>query len=169
MLERWYFTHDGRRQGPVTSDDLDRLIADRKLVATDLLWREGADTSTAVEAGTVLIALAQTTGYVPGEKPPLPPPAAAPEWLAPSAPLPPEPALAPAGSIPDWLSDFSPPKQPALSSAPSPNAEPPLELIVPPADPGESAAAPGHPCPDWLEDLRKAETPAKSKEQEHGT
>ncbi len=144
MQERWFYTHDGRRHGPVTADDLDRLTAEGQLQPTDLLWRMGSDLTTAVEAGTVLIALAQTTGYVPNHSPSLP------QFLSPPVePVAGAPAVASAIGVgshpaPDWVQDWQ------ASSLSAKNAS--MDTL-PTADPSVTESRVG-PCPDWLQDMR---------------
>ncbi len=48
---RWYVAVDGEKRGPISSQDLRKLVKIKRLKPTDLLWKEGF--SDWVEAGTV--------------------------------------------------------------------------------------------------------------------
>jgi hypothetical protein len=74
-MSKWYYTKDGQRQGPVTSERLKELAANGQLSPTDLVWKEG--TSQWVEAQ-------QVKGLFP-EKPIAPPPAPPPLPVGPPA------------------------------------------------------------------------------------
>jgi hypothetical protein len=41
MPSKWYYEKGGVRKGPVSSDDIRRMVADGTLLPTDLLWKEG--------------------------------------------------------------------------------------------------------------------------------
>ena len=43
MASEWYYSHDGQRHGPVSSDQLKELVAAGKLRADDLIWKDGMD------------------------------------------------------------------------------------------------------------------------------
>lgn len=40
-MKGWYYAKDGQRNGPVSLDDIQRLLAGGSLRETDLVWREG--------------------------------------------------------------------------------------------------------------------------------
>lgn len=135
MMDGWYYTHNGQRRGPVSAEELDRLAADGALSPTDLLWRMGADRSTAVEAGTVIITLAQTTGYVPNRTP------APPESAVPST----------SAAVPDWLADVKPvPDAPPIRDIASTD----MDIALPD---GAGSGTHAGPVPDWLDDMRQAQ------------
>ncbi|HZU36457.1 MAG TPA: GYF domain-containing protein, partial [Gemmataceae bacterium] len=164
MLERWYYTHDGQRFGPVSTEDLDRLTAEHRLLPTDLLWRMGADPSTAVEAGTVIIALAQTSGYVPKHAPvpPTPKTLSAPAEASSGAATPPVRSA----PLPDWLNDVQASEACVRQSAVVPQSKAASTNWVPPtieSNAGQAAA----PCPDWLNDLQQAIAPSSQTASEN--
>jgi hypothetical protein len=41
MQDEWYYARDGRQSGPVSDQELRRLVNDRTLRPEDLVWREG--------------------------------------------------------------------------------------------------------------------------------
>lgn len=41
MPSKWYYEKGGVRKGPVTSEDIRRMVANGTLLPTDLLWKEG--------------------------------------------------------------------------------------------------------------------------------
>ncbi len=75
-VSQWYYSVDGSRTGPVTSDELRELVAIGKLGSDDLVWKEG--TAEWVSAAKVkgLIPRSVQSGPPPlpvGGPPPLPP------------------------------------------------------------------------------------------------
>jgi TM2 domain-containing membrane protein YozV len=62
MASEWYYSHDGQRLGPVSSEQLKELAAVGKLGPDDLVWKEGMDNW--VAAGKVKKLLPPTTGAV---------------------------------------------------------------------------------------------------------
>jgi eukaryotic-like serine/threonine-protein kinase len=50
VADRWFYSHDNKRQGPVTSAQLDQLAATGQLAPDDLLWMEGDDPAYGVHA-----------------------------------------------------------------------------------------------------------------------
>jgi hypothetical protein len=54
MLDKWYYTKDNQRLGPVSGDDIKQLAASGQLQPGDLVWRQGMTGWTkASEAGIV--------------------------------------------------------------------------------------------------------------------
>src|SRR5262245_3959390 len=43
MASEWYYSHEGQRHGPVSSEQLRELVATGKLRPDDLIWKEGMD------------------------------------------------------------------------------------------------------------------------------
>lgn len=43
MSDKWYFVRDGITYGPVSGQELKRVATAGKLLATNLVWREGMD------------------------------------------------------------------------------------------------------------------------------
>jgi TM2 domain-containing membrane protein YozV len=43
MASEWYYSHDGERHGPISTDQLKDLAAAGKLGPGDLVWKEGMD------------------------------------------------------------------------------------------------------------------------------
>jgi TM2 domain-containing membrane protein YozV len=43
MASEWYYSHDGERHGPVSTDELKELAAGGKLGPDDLVWKDGMD------------------------------------------------------------------------------------------------------------------------------
>src|SRR5947209_8299330 len=140
MIDKWYYSHEGRQYGPVSSDEIQSLAAAGELLAEDLLWPEGYDRSTAVEAGAAVVTLAGAPRQAPR----------------------PEPATEPAAScvtseLPDWLGDVRKSEQ----TAARPKVREPALL---PAWLSDIRAAEGTPrpaprsqettVPEWLDDLR---------------
>ena len=66
MASEWYYSHDGARHGPVSTDQLKDLAATGRLRPDDLVWKEGMENWT--PAGKVLGLLPS----VPAGPPPLP-------------------------------------------------------------------------------------------------
>jgi protein phosphatase len=50
MIDRWYYTHAGKTQGPVSSAQLRQLAASGQLAPNDLIWPDGGQQSGAVPA-----------------------------------------------------------------------------------------------------------------------
>jgi serine/threonine protein kinase len=50
MADKWYFSHKGKRQGPVTSAHLDQLAANGQIDPEDMLWMEGDDPALGIHA-----------------------------------------------------------------------------------------------------------------------
>lgn len=55
LAKKWYYLHDGRTEGPVGSDVLQRLALAGELTPQDPIWPEGADRGAAVEAQSALL------------------------------------------------------------------------------------------------------------------
>jgi len=66
MASEWYYSHDGERHGPISSDQLRALAAAGKLTSEDLVWKDGMENWTA--AGKVQ-GLIQSTGAAPSPPP----------------------------------------------------------------------------------------------------
>jgi hypothetical protein len=41
MTKQWFCTHDGQRFGPFSDQQLQQLVATRRILPTDMLWKEG--------------------------------------------------------------------------------------------------------------------------------
>src|SRR5271166_3081088 len=76
MIDRWYYTHNGRMQGPVSAAQLRQLATDGMLIPTDLIWPEGRQQSEAVPAQAAI------------------------DFSSPAAPS------SPLNTKPDWLDDI---------------------------------------------------------------
>jgi serine/threonine protein kinase len=50
IADRWYYTHQGRRYGPVSSSQLDQLASAGNLSPEDRLWMEGDDPGLGIHA-----------------------------------------------------------------------------------------------------------------------
>jgi hypothetical protein len=161
VADRWFYTHEGKTHGPVSTGEIKRLAAAGGLLPTDLLWPEGGDRRSAVLAETAIVFEA-----APPARPIIP------DWLGdiaavegrPATAIPEPPALL------DWLEDVrqlegqrppaeaprppepatlpAPPPAPAAVPVPSPSP-PPLPAIpaeaapLPPPAPAPPPAAEG--------------------------
>jgi len=105
-MDRWFYIHQGRTCGPVSSDELRNLAASGGLTPPDPIWRQDVPPGAAVPAGSVLVFF--LAGGTPTPPLAFPPSAPAPDWLrdlidggepaaaaSSVAPVPP----------PDWLQD----------------------------------------------------------------
>lgn len=111
MIDRWYYIHAGKTQGPVTSSQLRQLAASGQLAPNDPIWPEGGQQSGAVPAQAAV----DFTSTPPPQPPPTPQPLTnKPDWLddvrtapavPPSAPNRGENKAATAPVAPDWLDD----------------------------------------------------------------
>lgn len=54
LADRWFYRHQGKQQGPVSSAQLDQLAATGKLAPDDVLWMEGDDPSVGIHARAAL-------------------------------------------------------------------------------------------------------------------
>src|SRR2546423_8781814 len=43
MASEWYYSHDGARHGPISTDQLKDLAAAGRLRPNDLVWKEGME------------------------------------------------------------------------------------------------------------------------------
>jgi protein phosphatase len=91
MTDRWYYTHAGKRFGPVTAAQLRELAAAGRLEPSDLIWPEGKDqgqaapAQAAIEFSSPVVPLDHAPDWLNDvraalEKPP-PAPSATPDWL----------------------------------------------------------------------------------------
>src|SRR5262249_62286151 len=103
MTERWYYTHNRQSHGPLSRAEINLLATRGLLTPQDLVWREGADRKTAVQASTVV-------DFAPAR----PQSGPLPNWLSDVAaaertkPRPVHPPLAPfrpSAPPPSWLED----------------------------------------------------------------
>jgi serine/threonine protein phosphatase PrpC len=138
MADRWYYSHGGQRQGPVTLADLRRLLAAGQLSADDDAWEEpaaGQPPAGVFRAADVVGPASATETMVPPLQSAAPPPAAAPDWLGDVAEA--EEAEPQQGEAElDWLADVEIPPagsnvegQPAAAALP-PAAVGPARLAV---------------------------------------
>lgn len=68
----WYYAQSGQQYGPIAEDDLKQLLAERRVLPGDLVWRQGmADWQPA----SSVVELASAFEHSPGFPPPLPDPA----------------------------------------------------------------------------------------------
>src|SRR5262245_52929878 len=74
MADHWFYSHQGKAQGPVPMAQLAQLIASGQLQPTDKIWPAGGDPSQAVEVAKAV--------SPPPEPPPPPAAPAAPDRLA---------------------------------------------------------------------------------------
>lgn len=93
MIDRWYYTRDGKKLGPVTAAQLRQLAASGGLGPQDLIWPEGRQQSEGVPAQAAL-----------DFKTPAPPLANKPDWLDDIRAVAVEKKSA-APAKPDWLED----------------------------------------------------------------
>lgn len=133
MSRGWYYSHNGRRHGPVTVKQLRALAATGGLMPEDRVWREGSDEDHGTPASQALdfaaLRRAAQEAHQRGEDEDVKrvPHEAAPAWREEMDHLFREPEQA-VGPVPDWM-----------------RPEPP----------------PGHEVPDWVDDLRAAaDTPS---------
>lgn len=103
MVDRWFYTLGGMTYGPVTAAQLNRLINEKQLPASEFVWPEGADVQIPVPAFAAL----QPSGRVP-------------RWLedvrrAEQQAAPPKRA----GSLPGWLKDVQRAEQLAQPKRPT--------------------------------------------------
>ena len=82
-MDRWFYIHQGRTCGPVSSEELRGLAATGGLTPPDPIWRQDIPPAAAVPAGSVLVFFLAGGKPTPQASPPLafPPSAPAPEWL----------------------------------------------------------------------------------------
>ena len=98
MVMKWYYSHDGRTQGPFSTAELKERAAAGSLHPDDPLWPEGADPRGAVAVSAVL----DWADLAPA-------PPALPDWLEDvreADRLGPEPRPAEGAPLPDWLADI---------------------------------------------------------------
>jgi hypothetical protein len=127
---KWYYSTEGRTEGPVGSDVLQRLALSGALQPQDLIWSEDAGRDAAVEAQSALLFPVESAELpAPSAPSAQPSPAGLPDWL--SDVRAPEqrgqkpatgagPLMQGAEGVPDWLQDF-------LSRPPAPPSEPATE------------------------------------------
>ena len=75
MSDKWYYTHETAIHGPVSGDELKRLVQTGAVLPTDRVWPDGADSATAVLAQVLLQRLKPAPadpGEVAAERPPVP-------------------------------------------------------------------------------------------------
>jgi len=60
----WYYETGGQQQGPISDNDLDRLLSEGKITMDTLVWREG-------QAGWAPLRAARPSGGVPPVVPPV--------------------------------------------------------------------------------------------------
>src|SRR5438132_5831916 len=164
MIDRWYYTHGGQQYGPVSADDIQSLATRGLLLPDDLLWPDGFDRSTAIEAGAAIVALAGAPRQAP-----------MPEQVAePAAALPtarPEPATPraarPASKLPDWLGDVRKSEQSAARpKAPEPASQPSwlTDIWKVEGAAGPASRPPQSALPEWISDVRPPEEPLEVTE-----
>ena len=104
MAERWYYKHGGAVLGPVSDEQLKQLAASGALLPADVIWAEGKNEGTGVEAELLMdfTALRQA-------KP------AAGNWLGKVAQTLATPKAVAPSTTPDWLADL----QQAVGSQPT--------------------------------------------------
>ena len=78
MPDKWYYTHETAIHGPVSGDELRRLVQTGGVLPTDRVWPDGADSATAIPAQAAL-QLLKGVPTDPGEVAAARPPA--PAWL----------------------------------------------------------------------------------------
>jgi hypothetical protein len=150
VSRNWFYTHDGRTHGPVSTDEIKRLAASHLLLPDDLLWPEGLDRDQAVSAAAAF-------DYAT----PLPPTAPVPDWLddihkAELSGI----QLLPPSSIPmpDWLDDIRTVEQGAQLPTVLPFEEEQLPAVLPLLQEQLPTVLPVQPpVPDWLDSLQPAE------------
>ena len=105
MADRWFYTHGGSPEGPISHEQLKQLAATGALAPADLVWPEGGDPRRAVEARSVLnFAEIRKTKDTTGN------------WMGKVAQVLSATPSAPAAT-PDWLSDVK--QSSAVESAPA--------------------------------------------------
>jgi hypothetical protein len=164
MIDRWYYLHDNRKQGPVSAEDILVLAAEGKLMPFDLLWPDGVDSSRAIEARSAIdfTALARPDSAAPPEPALEELPEAELDESASADRTEPPPAEA-APALPDWLSDVqrleaaAPPRPPQPPAPAKPARKQPKPKWLSGVDPAAPAAAAQGRAPDWLDDLRRTE------------
>jgi hypothetical protein len=174
MSGRWFYSHEGQILGPYSTEEIQALAAQNKILEHDLLWEDGADPKDAASADAALDfskltcapASAKSTPAkstpakstpaegTPSESTPgaaaLPMPGPTP---APGVRRTPPPASAP---LPDWLRDepstetVAKKEQTLSREATDPSAVASRRGEAVPPLPSAS----GGDAPDWLEDLR---------------
>ncbi|HUT12066.1 MAG TPA: DUF4339 domain-containing protein [Thermoguttaceae bacterium] len=75
MAVQWYYGRGGQQHGPVTTQQLQKLLASGQLQPSDLVWREGMAEWTAAEKVEGLVPKPEST--VPGLPPQVAVPSAA--------------------------------------------------------------------------------------------
>jgi hypothetical protein len=167
MTPSWYYQQSGNTHGPVSAEEMKRLVREGRLHAHDLVWEEGTGPDQAVPADAALdfSAVTQATGPLPA-------------WLA-DVELPdckgPIPGLAATAEVPEWLAemllwfaDLQPPETPTgeTPATPAPVApSPPAAVLtaVPNvaarAEDGKLAAMPAPAAPADVE-RKPMQTPA---------
>jgi hypothetical protein len=104
MADKWYYSHNGRTEGPFTSAQMKDRAAGGQLHEDDPVWAEGADPQGAIPARGVLPWPARQATAAVAAPPPAP---AVPDWLSDIDAVEGKGRAAGAPSeVPDWLEDL---------------------------------------------------------------
>jgi hypothetical protein len=146
MSETWFYSHEGRDHGPISTDELKRLAAAGVLDPDDMIWPAQVPHHQAVAAGAALD-FAALRRSIP----------ALPDWLADVddtdlLPAPPAPGRKRLSDAPAWLAELE-----QLLSAP-PSKPLPLPSWMLDFEPVEQAAR-TQAVPDWLTGFVPEEPP----------
>jgi hypothetical protein len=149
MPGKWFYTHNGRTEGPLSAAEIKELVARRKIQEEDRFWPEGTDPREAIPLSKALDFFGLYAGAA-GDSGPTPCTGSLPDWLRDIQALErkgPVPGPGPTSEIPNWLEDLrlwvalglSPPVPRPLAEAPEGS---PAGIPLPAPDGG---------LPEWLE------------------
>ncbi len=102
----WYYAQSGQQQGPISDEQIKRMVQDGSLGKEDLVWREG-------------MASWQPAGEVPGLEFPAPTFTPAPLYPPPAAPA--APIITPPPPPPDAVAPYAAPQYQGMPTPPAPS------------------------------------------------
>jgi len=102
----WYYAQSGQQQGPISDEQIQRMVQDGSLGKEDLVWREG-------------MASWQPAGEVPGLEFPAPTFTPAPLYPPPAAPA--APIITPPPPPPEAVAPYAAPQYQGMPTPPAPS------------------------------------------------